>query len=133
VSDFKVPDGTTFVVQAKPSFGTVANKYTLPVLPEIDCASRLELCKARCCTLLFSLSKQDLDERVVKFDYDVPFQIRQHKPGTREVGAQVGYCVHNNPQNGCDVYSYRPAPCRLFDCRGDRRIWLDFEARVPAP
>jgi hypothetical protein len=24
-------------------------------------------------------------------------------------------------------------PCRAFDCRQDRRIWLDFEARIVNP
>jgi hypothetical protein len=23
--------------------------------------------------------------------------------------------------------------CRGYDCREDRRIWLDFEKRIPAP
>jgi hypothetical protein len=33
----------------------------------------------------------------------------------------------------CTVYDARPIPCRGFDCREDRRIWLDFEGRVPNP
>jgi hypothetical protein len=33
----------------------------------------------------------------------------------------------------CTVYDARPIPCRGFDCRGDRRIWLDFDGRVPNP
>ena len=44
-----------------------------------------------------------------------------------------GYCVHNDADHGCGVYKERPAPCRAFDCRGDERIWLDFEKRIPAP
>jgi hypothetical protein len=23
--------------------------------------------------------------------------------------------------------------CRKYDCRHDQRIWIDFEARIPAP
>ncbi len=34
---------------------------------------------------------------------------------------------------GCTIYEHRPATCRSFDCREDRRIWTDFAARVLAP
>jgi hypothetical protein len=33
----------------------------------------------------------------------------------------------------CTVYDARPVPCRGFDCREDKRIWRDFEGRVPNP
>ena len=26
-----------------------------------------------------------------------------------------------------------PLPCRGYDCRKDKRIWLDFEQRIPNP
>ncbi len=34
---------------------------------------------------------------------------------------------------GCRIYAHRPVPCRGFDCRGDKRIWLDFENKIPNP
>ena len=101
------------------------DKYKLDNLPQIDCESRLHLCKARCCKLAFPLSFQDLDERVVQWDYSKPYMIRQ-KPD--------GYCVHNDSTSKhCCVYEHRPATCRAYDCRNDKRIWLDFEGRIPAP
>lgn len=101
------------------------DKYTLDNLPQIDCQSRLHLCKARCCKLSFPLSFQDLDERIVEWDYAKPYQIRQ--------GAD-GYCVHHDRTNGCcSVYNHRPAVCRAYDCRQDKRIWIDFEQGIPAP
>lgn len=101
------------------------DKYTLNNLPEIDCASRLHLCKARCCKLAFPLSFQDLDERIVQWDYSKPYMIRQ---------GSDGYCVHHDCNNHhCTVYENRPATCRAYDCRNDRRIWIDFEQRIPAP
>jgi Fe-S-cluster containining protein len=103
----------------------VADKYALQDLPAIDCAARLPLCRARCCTFVFPLSMQDLDERVVRWDYGHPYQIARREDG---------YCVHNVEGTcSCTVYAQRPAVCRSYDCRDDTRIWIDFEKRIPAP
>ncbi|HSN98334.1 MAG TPA: hypothetical protein VLS89_08550, partial [Candidatus Nanopelagicales bacterium] len=101
----------------------VPDKYALAGLPDIDCEARLPLCKARCCTLSFPLSVQDLDERVVRWNYARPYLIAQRPDG---------YCVHNEA-GGCSIYARRPGVCRTYDCRNDRRIWTDFERRIPAP
>jgi len=107
-----------------PQVSTIPDKYKLEKLPEIDCEARLHLCKARCCTLVFPLSVQDLDERVVRWDYSKPYQIGRRPDG---------YCVHNEPGTcHCTVYEHRPGICRRYDCRTDKRIWSDFEARIPA-
>jgi Fe-S-cluster containining protein len=101
------------------------DKYALKVLPEIDCEARLPLCRARCCTFIFPLSTQDLEERVVRWNYGRPYQIGQ---------GQDGYCVHcSGETKQCTVYEQRPATCRVYDCRNDKRIWTDFENRVAAP
>jgi Fe-S-cluster containining protein len=94
--------------------------------PDVPCAELLPLCKARCCTLSFSLSTEDLDEGVIRWDYGQPYLIRQR--------ASDGYCVHNDPDDrGCTVHRFRPRVCRSYDCRKDTRIWQDFEQRIPAP
>jgi Fe-S-cluster containining protein len=104
----------------------VPDKYALANLPEIDCEARLPLCGARCCASEFALSVQDLDERVVRWDYARPYRIARR--------TDDGHCVHNDAGTGaCEVYAHRPAACRLFDCRGDERIWIDFDRRIPAP
>jgi hypothetical protein len=33
----------------------------------------------------------------------------------------------------CTVYAQRPGACRAYDCRHDPRVWIDFDARIPAP
>jgi Fe-S-cluster containining protein len=100
------------------------DKYNLTDLPQVDCGSIMHICEGRCCKLPFPLSFQDLDERVVQWDYSTPYLIRK---------GPDGYCVHFDRDNGhCLVYENRPAPCRTYDCREDKRIWADFEKRILA-
>jgi len=120
---------------AEPPGGVVApvvyvteggDKYALgPSEVEIDCAARLPLCHAACCRLRVPLTRQDLDEGVVQWDADRPYLNRQREDG---------FCVHcDAASHRCDVYDQRPGLCRTFDCRNDRRIWIDFERRIPNP
>lgn len=103
----------------------VRDKHEIDELP-IPCRELLHLCEAKCCRLTFALNTQDLDEGMIRWDYARPYWILQR--------AEDGYCAHNVPDScTCDAYDYRPAPCREFDCRGDPRIWTDFEKRIPAP
>lgn len=107
-----------------PILGETPDKYALTGLPQIDCAARLPLCHARCCTLLVPLSPQDLDERIVRWDYGRPYLIARREDG---------FCAHSEPGTcRCTIYDSRPAPCRTYDCRSDTRIWRDFDRRVPA-
>lgn len=101
------------------------SKYEFKGGAEIDCQSRLHLCKAACCRLPFALSKQDVQEGVVKWDLGQPYMIARDADG---------YCTHLEKCSGhCTVYAQRPIPCRGYDCRKDKRIWLDFEERVINP
>jgi Fe-S-cluster containining protein len=99
------------------------SKYSLPKL-DIDCAALMPICKAACCSYLVYLSEQDLDERILSWDYRTPYQLPQQ---------ENGYCRYCDPRTyRCQVYVHRPATCRTFDCRRDSRIWKDFERRIPA-
>jgi len=94
--------------------------------PDINCSERIHLCKAACCRLSFHLSKQDLEENVVRWDVARPYHIRQR--------ADDGYCTHCHPTTKrCDVHAQRPLVCRGYDCREDGRIWEDFEKAIPNP
>lgn len=100
-------------------------KYSFRQSAEIDCESRVHLCKAACCRLPFALSKQDIREGVVRWSLGEPYLIDQGKDG---------YCVHlDRCASGCTIYEHRPVPCRGFDCRHDGRVWLDFENRIVNP
>jgi Fe-S-cluster containining protein len=103
----------------------IGDKYAEGQSVEIDCANRISLCQARCCTFKFFLTKQDLDEGVARWDYGNPYWIKQ---------AKDGYCTHSDPQTrACTIHTKRPHICRQYDCRNDKRIWIDFENRIPAP
>lgn len=99
------------------------DKYTFAGAAQIDCASRVHLCRASCCRLPFALSRQDVREGVVHWDLGQPYLI--------EHGAD-GYCTHMARGScACTIYAHRPVPCRGYDCRQDRRIWLDFDRMIP--
>ncbi len=101
------------------------DKYQFEGGAEIDCENRVHLCKAACCRLRFALSKQDVEEGVVKWDLSRPYLIAR---GTD------GYCRHlERGSCRCTVYPHRPVPCRAYDCRNDKRIWADFENKVVSP
>lgn len=101
------------------------SKYAFEGGAEIDCAARVHLCHAACCRLSFALSKEDVEEGVVRWELGRPYMIAQ-TPARR--------CVHlSGEHHGCTVYEHRPLTCRTYDCRNDERVWLDFEGRVPNP
>jgi Fe-S-cluster containining protein len=102
------------------------DKYACPEQEvTIDCENRLPFCKAACCRLNFALSRQDIDEGIVKWDLGRPYMIAQDADG---------YCRHLDRQAcRCTVYANRPVPCRAYDCRKDKRIWADFDKRIINP
>ena len=100
------------------------DKYAVPSA-DIDCASRIPLCGARCCSFEVTLSAQDVAERVLPFEIDRPYVLPKD-PAT-------GACACKASDGACTVYEHRPGACRAYDCRHDARVWIDFEARIPAP
>lgn len=93
--------------------------------PAIDCASLLPLCKGRCCAMDVALSAEDLAEGTLRWDLHQPYLLRKDRT--------TGYCGCLGRDGGCTVYADRPAVCRVYDCRKDPRVWIDFEQRIPAP
>lgn len=101
------------------------SKYRFPGGAQIDCEARLPLCKAACCKLPLALSREDVQEGIVRWELGRPYMIAHGRDH---------YCAHlNRETQTCGVYANRPIPCRGYDCRQDRRIWLDFEHRVINP
>jgi prolipoprotein diacylglyceryltransferase/Fe-S-cluster containining protein len=101
------------------------SKYAFEDGAEVDCDDRLSLCKAACCRLPFALSKEDVQEGVVRWNLGQPYMIAH---------GETGYCVHCEQHSGrCSIYEHRPIVCRGYDCRKDKRIWLDFDKRIINP
>ncbi|HZO32398.1 MAG TPA: YkgJ family cysteine cluster protein [Chloroflexota bacterium] len=101
------------------------DKYSFTDEVEIDCESRMPLCRAACCRLPFALSKHDIQEGVIRWDLGQPYLIAQ---------GPDGYCGHlDRGEMRCTVREQRPVPCRAFDCRQNPHIWIDFERRIPNP
>ncbi len=104
---------------------SIPDKYAIEPAEPIDCENRIALCKAACCRLSVLLSPQDLAEGIVSWD-----------PRRRYFNSQEadGSCVHlERPGRRCSIYANRPGACRIYDCRRDDRIWVDFEKRIPNP
>ena len=101
------------------------DKYAFKGEVEIDCENRVHLCQASCCRLRFALSRQDVYEGLIKWDLGRPYLIAHDEDG---------YCTHfERGACRCTVREKRPVPCRGYDCRNDKRIWLDFESRIVNP
>ncbi|HSD89577.1 MAG TPA: YkgJ family cysteine cluster protein [Kofleriaceae bacterium] len=103
---------------------TFRDKYQVPSA-EIDCASRIPLCGARCCMMDVTLSAQDVAEGGIPFDVMQPYALPRD-PTTKK-------CVCMNADGNCTIYERRPGACRAYDCRHDARVWIDFERRIPSP
>lgn len=72
----------------------------------------------------FALSRQDVDEGVIKWEFGRPYMIAH---------GEDGYCVHlDRDTYKCTVHECRPVPCRGFDCRDNQKwpVWSDFEKKV---
>ena len=101
------------------------DKYTAPGIAEVDCQNRVHLCRAACCKLTFPLSRQDLNEGIIRWDTQTPYMIAQDADG---------YCSHvERGSCQCGVWPNRPLTCRTYDCRQDPKIWLDFEKKLIHP
>jgi Fe-S-cluster containining protein len=86
---------------------------------QVDCASRLHICKAVCCKLEFALSTAEVEAGNIKWDLGRPYLIRHEADG---------HCTHYDRGKGCcSVYENRPSVCRDYSCANDERIWKNFE------
>jgi hypothetical protein len=101
-----------------------ADKRSVPS-PDVDCASLIPICRGRCCGMDVSLSAEDVAEGKLRWDLHQPYLLRK--------SPDHGHCEHREPDGSCGVYDERPGTCRAYDCRNDKRVWIDFERRIAAP
>ncbi len=103
------------------------DKYTFEKEACVDCETRLDVCKAVCCKLPYALSKQDVEERIVRWEFGKPYLIAHDTDG---------YCVHLNRETyKCAVHEHRPVPCRGFDCKDNKKwkVWQDYDQKFLNP
>lgn len=103
------------------------DKYTFEDESRVDCLSRLPVCKAVCCKLPFALSRQDVEEGIIMWEFGRPYLIAHDGDG---------YCVHLDRETyTCTVREHRTVPCRGFDCRDNEKwkVWQDYEKGVINP
>jgi hypothetical protein len=88
----------------------------------VDCAARMHVCHAVCCTFDFALTAEEVEAGHAKFDLGRPYFIRHDASG---------YCTHNDSDShGCTIYDDRPGLCHAYTCANDTRIWSDFDNMV---
>ena len=100
------------------------DKYTFEHEAHVDCLKRLQICKAVCCKFPFALSKQDVEEGIIRWEFGHPYLIAH---------GEDGYCLHMNRETyQCTVRNHRPVPCRGFDCKTDKKwpVWQDFNKKI---
>ena len=82
------------------------------------------ICKAICCKFPFALSRQDVEEGAIRWEFGRPYLIAHDNDG---------YCVHLDRESyRCMVWKQRPVPCHGFDCEDNEKwqVWADYEKRV---
>ena len=120
----KVGVGAAATEAKKVRLRVYVDKYTVPS-SDVDCEARMHLCHGRCCWPSIELTTQDLEEGKLRWTIDEPYLLRKDADGR---------CTYQDRgTGGCNAYQHRPATCRIYDCRQDNRVWLDFEKRIPAP
>lgn len=91
---------------------------------KIDCAGRMKICKAACCTLRFSLNKKEIDALKNGWSEDFPFRIKR---------TTNGYCIFfDQNMMQCSIYEKRPNVCRYFTCSKRKDIWADYSNMIPS-
>jgi Fe-S-cluster containining protein len=103
------------------------DKYTFEHEADSDCLERLDICKAICCKFPFALSRQDVEEGIIRWEFGRPYLIAH---------GDDGYCVHLDRETyKCTVREHRTVPCRGFDCRDNEKwkVWEDYEKEIINP
>lgn len=83
------------------------DKYTFEHEAIVDCESRLYICKAICCRIPFVLSRQDVEDGIIRWEFGRPNLIAHYGDC---------YCVNLDRKTYlCTVHDHRPVRCRSFD------------------
>lgn len=90
---------------------------------EVDCESLLPLCHGACCWLNVPLTVDEVKAGRFAINCEMPFFMVTH-PSKQ--------CLHH-ADDKCAIYKERPMVCRIYRCKGDRRVWTDFDRKIVGP
>jgi len=75
----------------------------------VDCLSKLEICKALCCTYVFALTQDEVRKGSLKYNPDRPYYIARDDDG---------YCPNlERTTYKCSIHDCRPLRCRKYACK----------------
>ena len=75
----------------------------------VDCLSKLQSCRALCCSYVFALTQEEVKEGQVKFNPERPYYIDRDEDG---------YCPHLDLMTyKCSIHDRRPLRCRKYACK----------------
>jgi len=85
---------------------------------DVPCNKVINKCKAKCCTFIFALTKEEVKLGLVKTNPDKPYFIARDEDK---------YCPHLERDSfDCSVWDNRPLRCRRYDCRDFADdVWSD--------
>jgi hypothetical protein len=101
------------------------DKYIFQREAQVDCEGRLSICKSICCKFPFALSRQDVEEGIIRSEFGRPYLIAL---------GDDGYCMYLDRDTSCYTdHQHRPVPRRSFDCRNSERwhVRKDYEKIAP--
>ncbi|HEB99356.1 MAG TPA: YkgJ family cysteine cluster protein [Thiotrichales bacterium] len=90
-------------------------------VPDSDwpCERYLDRCKAKCCTFIFALTKEEVAGGRIAWNRERPYFVARDADG---------YCPHLDREAfRCTVYEHRPLRCRRYDCREDEALAFLYE------
>lgn len=88
---------------------------------DVDCAARIPRCKAKCCTFIFALTKEEVAAGRIAYNTERPYFIARDPTD--------GYCPHMDRATcQCTVWEERPLRCRRYDCSDDPNVWPELAA-----
>jgi hypothetical protein len=103
-------------------YGDEPKDYNEVVFDEKECLDR---CKAVCCSFTFALTKEEVTKGLIKWNKKKPYFIARDEDG---------YCPHLNRETlKCEIWNERPIRCRIYDCRNDKNVWIDWDNKVINP
>lgn len=75
----------------------------------VDCLSKLQWCRALCCTYVFALTQEEVSRGHVRHNPLRPYYIARDEDG---------YCPHlDRTTYMCSIHQQRPLRCRKYACK----------------